>query len=187
MSDPFIGQVILFACNFAPVGFAFCQGQLLPISQNIALFSLLGTTYGGNGQTNFALPDLQGRAPLHFGQGAGLSDYVLGEHGGIDTIALAQSEMPQHSHALTSTMTATCRNAGANVTTPVGTLPGIAAGGATIYAAAAPDANMQSGAIALGGSLTAANTGGGAAHNNLQPYVAMNYCIALLGVFPPRG
>jgi microcystin-dependent protein len=166
MSEPFIGQIILVGFNFAPRGWAFCQGQLLSIAQNTALFSLLGTTYGGNGQTTFALPDLRGRVPIGFGQGPGLQNYVLGQTGGQETHTLISNEMPSHNHGL-----------GANSndavdSNPVNNFP--AAQGAY-----ANTANGQMSPTQL--------TGGSQPHNNLQPYLVLNYCIALVGIFPSRN
>jgi microcystin-dependent protein len=189
VSDVFVGQILLLPFNFPPKNFALCAGQLLPISQNTALFSLLGTMYGGNGTSNFALPNLQGKVPLGFGQGPGLSSYDQGQTGGSDAVTLVVGQLPVHSHpvdvsALTST--AKCSTGAANQSTPVGNVAAVEplAGDAT-YSAVAPDANMRSGAIALSG-MSAANTGGGLPHNNLQPYLTMNYCIALAGIFPSR-
>ena len=186
--EPFVGQILLFPFNFAPRGFAFCHGQLLPISQNTALFSLLGTFYGGDGRSNFALPDLRGRAPVGFGQGQGLSNYEQGSRGGSETIALLTSELPAHIHATTNALTATARarNGPANQRTPVGNVPAIEAMGVTAtYSDAVPDANMKLGAIALSGAT--ASAGSSQPHDNLQPYLTLNYCIALQGVFPPRS
>jgi len=187
MVDPFVGQILFFPFNFPPRGFAFCQGQLLPISQNTALFSLLGTMYGGDGKTNFALPDLRGRVPIGFGQGPGLFDYEQGTTGGSETITLLQSEIPAHTHAITNALTATarCKNGPGNQRTPVGNVPAIEAGQVTATYSAAPDANMRTGAIGVTG--TSAVAGGGLPHDNRQPYLALNYCIALQGVFPPRS
>lgn len=190
MSTQYLAQIDLFSFNFAPKGWAMCNGQLLPIAQNTALFSLLGTTYGGNGTTTFALPDLRGRVPISFGQGAGLSNYALGEVGGSDSVTLALTEMPAHTHTIDAsgvTATAKCKNGAGNQQTPVGNVPAIdAAGQSPIYSNVAPDANMRAGAVTLGGSATAANTGGGQPHDNHQPYLVMNYCIALQGIFPSR-
>ncbi len=188
MSDQFVGQILLFGCNFAPLGFAFCQGQLLPISQNTALFSLLGTYYGGDGRTTFALPDLQGRVPVAFGQGPGLSNYDQGGAGGSETITLNVTQIPAHSHTLTNSLTATARgkNGMGNQQTPVGNVPAVEAAGVTAtYSDAVPDANMRTGAIAVSGATSPA--GSSQPHENRQPYLALNYCIALQGVYPPRS
>jgi microcystin-dependent protein len=174
MADPFLAEIRIYPFAFAPRGWAFCNGQLLPISQNTALFSLCGTTYGGDGRTTFGLPNLQGRAALHEGQGPGLSSYDLGEVGGSDTITLLQTEMPAHSHALQA------QGGPANVATPTGAMPARVVG-ATPYLppAGAPIVAMAANAIG--------QAGGGQPHNNLQPYLTMNFCIALQGVFPSRG
>lgn len=171
MADPFVAEVRIFPFNFAPKGWAWCDGQLLPLSQNTALFSLLGTTYGGNGKSNFALPDLQGRAPLHPGQGPGLSLYDLGQTGGAETVTLLESETPSHNHALRAV------NQYADVTTPS---PTLALGEAASGAAYADSAN---GALA---AETLAPAGGDQPHNNLMPYLTFYFCIAMQGVFPPR-
>jgi microcystin-dependent protein len=178
---------MLFPFNFAPTGFAFCQGQLLPISQNTALFSLLGTQYGGNGISNFALPDLRGRAALAFGQGPGLGDYFQGESAGSEFVTLDATQIPQHTHPVTSSLNATarCKNGPGNQKSPVGNVPAIEAAGVTAtYSDAAPDANMRPGSIAVSGA--SASAGGSQQHDNRQPYLGMNYCIALQGVFPSR-
>jgi microcystin-dependent protein len=173
MADPFVAEIRIFPFNFAPKGWAFCDGQLLPLSQNTALFSLLGTTYGGNGKSNFALPDLQGRAPMQPGQGPGLSLHDLGEAGGTDTVPLLESEIPAHSHSLQS------QPAPADVPNPdgnafarvVGATPYTGTGGASLVA-------MSDAALAP--------SGGDQPHNNMMPYLTFNFCIALQGVFPPR-
>jgi microcystin-dependent protein len=189
IDDTFVGQILLFPFNFAPQGFALCRGQLLPIASNTALFSLLGTTYGGNGTTTFALPDLQGRLPLKFGQGPGLSAYSQGQTGGTDTVTLAANEMPAHTHTLnvaSLTATANCKNAAANQLTPMGNVPAIDVGGAVTYSSATSDANMNTAAITMGGTITAGIGGGSQPHDNHQPSLALNYCIALQGVYPSR-
>ena len=172
MADPFVAEIRIFPFNFAPKGWAWCDGQLLPLSQNTALFSLLGTTYGGNGKSNFALPDLQGRAPMHPGQGPGLSLHDLGETGGSETVTLLESEIPSHSHTW-------------SVSTQDGTEPApqdqkFAKGiGVGMYA--------TPGALTQLSPNTVAPQGGDQPHNNLQPYLTFYFCIALQGVFPPRG
>jgi microcystin-dependent protein len=186
----FVGQILVFPFNFAPKGFAQCQGQLLPISLNTALFSLLGTTYGGNGKTTFALPDLRGRVPLKFGQGPGLTAYSLGETGGFEAVTLAVNQLPQHAHTLdVSGLTATMRGSAttANQGTPVGNVPGVDAGQPVTYSNAGPNVNMHAGSVLMGGVLAAANAGGGQSHDNRQPSLVLNYCIALQGVFPARS
>ena len=174
MADPFVAEVRMFPFNFAPKGWAFCDGQILPISQNTALFSLLGTTYGGDGKSIFALPDMQGNAPMHPGQGPGLSLHDLGETGGSETVSLLQSEIPSHSHALMASATNSSKPTPAN-----NSLTKIAAN-ATPYVAPA------------GAPLTAfadqalAPAGGDQPHNNMQPYLTLSFCIALQGIFPAR-
>ncbi len=174
MADPFVAEIRIFPFNFAPKGWAFCDGQLLPLSQNTALFSLLGTTYGGNGKSNFALPDMQGNAPMHPGQGPGLSLHDLGEVGGSETVSLLESEIPAHSHLW-------------NASTDDGDLK-------------APS-SLRSLARSIGGSAWAPGNsplvmmapealppaGGDQPHNNMQPYLTLSFCIALQGVFPPRS
>jgi microcystin-dependent protein len=173
MSDPFIGEIKLVPYNFAPRGWAFCQGQLLPIAQNTALFSLLGTMYGGNGQTNFGLPDLRGRVVVNPGQGPGLSNYDQGEQAGVESVTLTPQTMPAHSHAVqVSNVAATLAVASGNhlavSTGTVGNIYGTAVGGA-----------MPSNAVS--------SAGGTQPHLNSQPYVTLNYVIALQGIFPSRN
>ena len=173
MADPFVAEIRIFPFNFAPRGWAWCDGQLLPLSQNTALFSLLGTTYGGNGKSNFALPDLQGRAPMHPGQGPGLSLHDLGETGGSETVTLLESEIPAHSHALMASGPV------GNRTNPIGNSLARASGGTPyIPPAGAPLVSMASQSLAP--------AGGDQPHNNLMPYLTFYFCIALQGVFPPR-
>ena len=172
MADPFVAEIRIFPFNFAPRGWAWCDGQLLPLSQNTALFSLLGTTYGGNGKSNFALPDLQGRAPMHPGQGPGLSLHDLGETGGSDTVTLLESEMPAHSHALRM-----FQNDPADRFTPSGNTLCRSNNGQA-WAPPNPLSPMSASALAP--------AGGDQPHNNLQPYLTFYFCIALQGVFPPR-
>ena len=175
MADPFVAEIRIFPFNFAPRGWAFCDGQILPLSQNTALFSLLGTTYGGNGQSNFALPNLQGRAPMHPGQGPGLSLHDLGETGGSETVTLLETEIPSHSHGAQGKGTPPPSTG----STPGPTLTFGRSNGGTAYTAAANLGAMSPSTISpVGGSLP---------HNNLQPYLTLNFCIALQGVFPPRS
>jgi microcystin-dependent protein len=169
--DPFVAEIRIFPFNFAPKGWAFCDGQLLPISQNTALFSLLGTTYGGDGKSNFALPDLQGAAPMHPGQGPGLSLHDLGETSGSDTVTLLESEIPAHSHAVLS------RSDLADSPGPAQNSLGRAV---NHY-----QQNTSQNLVSLN-DLTIAPTGGDQPHNNLMPYLTMNFCIAMQGVYPPR-
>ncbi len=174
MADPFVAEIRIFGFNFAPKGWAFCNGQLLPLSQNTALFSLLGTTYGGDGKSNFALPNLQGNAPMHPGQGPGLSLHDLGEVSGSETVSLLQSEMPAHPHSL---------KAGAdpaNAQIPNAQLILARSSGGSAY-------NPTATGLAPMNSLALGLAGGGLPHNNMQPYLTVNFCIALQGVFPPRG
>jgi microcystin-dependent protein len=295
----YIGEVILVGFNFAPDGWAFCNGQLLPIAQYDALFTLIGTTYGGNGTTTFALPDLRGRVPIHMGQGSGLASYVAGQNGGAETVNLTATQMPAHNHAIDTsalTITARCKNGIANQASPQNAVPAaeswvttftdgtLTAGSSTVkalhvielrsridalrgkygltafsytdpalaanstmvkaahimelrsalaaaysaggfpaaapytdpvittstpfktahitelranvtalgsvsalpYSTSAPDASMGSGGVTLSGTATAAVTGGSQAHNNMQPYLGLNYCISLFGVFPSQ-
>ena len=171
MAAPFVAEIRIFPFNFAPKGWAWCDGQLLPLSQNTALFSLLGTTYGGNGKSNFALPNLQGRVPIHPGQGPGLSLRDLGETGGSDTVSLLESEIPSHRH-----------------TEQISAADGIEQG---------PSGNLLAGGVGVGqyhaptnmvnmASQAIAPAGGDQPHNNLMPYLCAYFCIALQGVFPPR-
>lgn len=172
--DPFVAEIRIFPFNFAPKGWAFCNGQLLPISQNTALFSLLGTTYGGDGKSNFALPDLQGNAAMHPGQGPGLSLHDLGETGGSETVTLLESEIPAHTHQLMG-------HAGdpADLNAPAPDRALARSNGGSAYG---PPASL----VAMSGN-TLSPTGGSMPHNNLQPYLSLNFCIALQGVYPPRS
>ncbi len=174
MADPFVAEIRIFPFNFAPKGWAFCDGQLLPLSQNTALFSLLGTTYGGDGKSTFALPDLQGNAPMHPGQGPGLSLHDLGETGGTQFVTLLESEMPAHNHAIRATtedgefkVAANNRIMGRSIN-------------AFLYQTS--NASIQPMAFQ-----ELAPSGGSLPHNNMQPYLTLNFNIALQGVFPPRG
>jgi microcystin-dependent protein len=191
MSTPFLGMIAIFPYNFAPKGWALCNGQTLPIVQNTALFSLLGTTYGGNGTSTFALPNLQSRVPVHAGQGPGLSPYVIGQSGGVETVTLTINELPAHAHAITLNNlagTANAKNAAGNSQTPVGNVPAIEAAGVTAtYSSAAPDVTMAAGAVTVTGTATAGNSGGSQPVAVLPPYLTFNYCIALQGIFPSRS
>lgn len=176
MSDPFVAEIRIFAGNFAPKGWALCNGQILPISQNTALFSLLGTTYGGNGQSTFALPNLQASAPLQAGQGSGLSLRDLGEVGGEQSVTLLQSEMPLHGHAAQA-----LSGARGNQLSPAGHVWSKAQYGrqaAPMYSATGAQLMSPNAISVVGGSLP---------HNNLMPYLTLNFIIALQGVFPPRS
>ena len=183
MSDPFLAEIRIFGFSYAPKGWAMCNGQLLPISQNTALFSLLGTTYGGDGKSTFALPDLQGSAPMQAGQGPGLSLRDLGETGGEQTVTLLQTEMPAHTHsflanaAAGTTMTSTnnalaLASAAASKTSP---------GSVVNYYAPSGNNNVQMNPFAT------SVAGGNQPHNNLQPFLGLTFIIALQGVFPPRS
>jgi len=170
--DPFVAEIRIFPFNFAPKGWAFCNGQLLPISQNTALFSLLGTTYGGDGKSTFALPNMQGNAPMHPGQGPGLSLHDLGEMAGTENVTLLDSEMPAHAHTLGTT------NQVGEDRTPAGETLSKAVGGFA-YGPATNLVQFNFSALPpAGGSLP---------HNNMMPYLTLNFCIALQGVFPPRS
>jgi microcystin-dependent protein len=174
--DPFVCEIRIFPFNFAPKGWAFCDGQLMPISANTAVFSLLGTTYGGNGMSNFALPNLQGSAPMHPGQGPGLSLHVLGEIGGVESLTLLQSEIPQHTHtvgAQTNPLGSVASPAGATLTRP--------ASGNLYVVPTPPPTTVQMDFNTVG------IAGGSQPHNNMQPYLTLNFNIALQGVFPPRS
>ena len=173
MADPFVAEIRIFPFNFPPRGWAFCSGQLLPLSQNTALFALLGTTYGGNGASNFALPDLQGRAAMHPGQGPGLSLHDLGETGGSEFVTLLESEIPSHTHA----MRASADPANAQAPGPDLTLARSAGGAA--YSTTTTGLETMA-------PQTLATAGAGFPHNNLMPYLTLNFCIALQGIFPPR-
>jgi microcystin-dependent protein len=175
MADPFVAEIRIFGFSFAPKGWAFCDGQLLPLSQNTALFSLLGTTYGGDGKSNFALPDMQGNAPMHPGQGPGLSLHDLGETGGSETVTLLESEMPLHGHSL---MALNSDFGNLNGPTPLRSLA--RSGNATAYQS---DSNTG---ITQMSPNTLAPAGGSLPHNNMMQYLTLNFCIALQGVFPPR-
>lgn len=171
-TSPYMGEIALFAFNFAPKGWAQCNGQLLPITSNQTLFQLIGTTYGGNGVNNFALPDLRGRVVVSSGQGAGLSNYTIGQLNGTENVTLITSQIPQHSHTLAAS------SAAGNSASPSGNYPAVNSEGVLQYSSAAPDTSMNAGIIGL--------TGGNQPHNNLQPYLVMNYCIALVGTFPTQ-
>jgi len=176
MADPFVAEIRIFPFNFAPKGWAWCDGQLLPLSQNTALFSLLGTTYGGDGKSNFALPDLQGRVPMHPGQGPGLSLHDLGETGGSETVTLLESEIPAHSHAISASTNAADEE---GTKQPVGAIPGSQQGSNQLYTTFANPAPFNAQSLPP--------AGGSQPHNNMQPYLTCYFCIALQGVFPPRG
>ncbi len=169
--DPFIGEIRMFAFSFAPQGWALCNGQLLPIAQNQALFSLLGTTYGGNGTTTFAVPDLRSRVPVHQGQGPGLSPYAEGQAGGTETVTLAAAQMPQHTHPVTASSSAAASD------NPAGRMLARSAG--HIYHPE-PGQHAVMNANMLGGA------GGSQPHGNIQPYLTVTFCIAVTGIFPAQ-
>ena len=170
-SEPYLGSIAMFAGNFAPRGWALCGGQLLPIAQNAALFSILGTTFGGDGRTNFALPDLRGRGPVGAGQGAGLSNIVLGEMAGAESVTLQVSNMPAHTHSIG------CDNTGAGSTAPSGMVPGSDSKSA-IYSSKPPNATMNAHAVGA--------TGGSQPFSVRDPYLGINFIIALEGIYPSR-
>ncbi len=174
MSQPFVGQVIAVGFNFAPVGWALCDGSLLPIPDYSALFNLIGTTFGGDGQTTFGLPDLRGRAPLGAGQGPGLQSYVLGQIGGVESVALTGSQFAGHTNALEAAATATTPTPGSGVV--LGT-PGAAT---PIYATAGTQAVLSTNTVSP-------SPGSGVPHENRQPSTTVNYIISLFGIFPSQG
>ena len=176
MADPFIAEIILFAGTFPPRGYAFCEGQLLQIAQNTALFSLIGTTYGGDGRTTFALPDLRSRAPMHWGNGPGLGSYAIGERVGTETEFVTAARMPSHSHVVAPPCSNTSSNGGA----PGGNYPGKDLAGAN-----GTYSKGQTGTMAPFSTDVAG--GGGPAVDHRQPYLAISYCIALIGTFPSRN
>ena len=177
MADQFVGEIRIFGCNFAPVGWALCDGSLLPISQNTALFSLLGTNFGGDGTTNFGLPNLQGRLPVGFGQGPGLSSYSLGQIGGAPTVTILGSTLAAHTHApAASTVTGTQTKPAGNIWATAG----LGRQQPPLYTAPVQLVAMNAQAI-----LPA--PGGGQPHNNLSPYLTMYFCIALQGIYPARS
>ena len=183
--DPFLGQIQAFGFNFAPRGWAMCDGQLLPISANTALFSLLGTTFGGDGRTTFALPDLRGRVAIHPGNGPGLANYRWGQRGGVESVTLTIADIPSHSHMSVlqaSSATATTSAPGAGDALAATVVPdGRATNPAYGYAPAAPNVQLNNGSI-VGG-----NTGGNLPHTNIQPYLGVYHCIAMQGIFPSRS
>jgi microcystin-dependent protein len=192
MATPFLGEIKLISFNFAPKGWTFCNGQLLPINQNQALFSILGTTYGGNGQTTFALPNLQGRVALGMGQGNGLSTYTIGQQAGAQTATLNASTMAAHTHtAALGTLAIAAVSTAANTRNAANAFPaGEAAGVTATYSTAAPDtsmANVPKGTGSVTGGPTLASTGGSQPFSILQPYLTLGYVIALVGIFPSRN
>jgi microcystin-dependent protein len=173
MSSPYVGEIRMFGATFAPAGWAFCDGQLMPISQNETLFNLIGTTYGGDGQETFAMPDLQGRVPLHQGQGPGISqNYQLGEKGGVESVTLNIQQTPLHNHAFIASTTV------GNSVLPTGNVPGQSAQ-TTFYSLGTAITNMFATAIT--------NVGGSQPHENMQPYLALSFIISLFGIFPSQN
>ena len=175
--EPFIAQIMLFGGNFAPRGWAFCHGQLLPISQNTALFSLIGTTYGGDGRTTFGLPDLRGRVPLTPGQGPGLPNITWGQRGGVAEVTLNKNQMPSHTHTAENKAVSPISRGGATESNPTGAYN--AEGG--VYAKGAANAKMAADSVSV------SPTGGNQAHTNMQPFLGVSYVIALQGIFPSRS
>ena len=172
MADPFVAEIRPFGFNFAPKGWAQCNGQLLPISQNTALFALLGTFYGGDGKSNFALPDLRGSAPMNQGQSGGTSDRTIGEAAGTEAITLLDTEMPVHTHSLNAAESTATERQPPNQMFAVGEA-------ISFYRTGQPTTPLNPGMLAA--------SGGGVPHNNMQPFLVLNFCIALQGVFPPRS
>ena len=173
MAQPYVGEIRLFAGNFAPAGWMFCAGQLLPISENETLFQLIGTTYGGNGQETFALPDLRGRIPIHFGTGAGLSNYTLGETGGVESVTLATNQVPSHTHPWPAVASPP---AASNLSPHQGNA--LAQSTVKTYKAGVGNVNMSISMVQA--------AGGSQPHNNFMPYVAISYIISLFGIFPSQ-
>lgn len=173
MSSPFIGEIRLVGFNFPPLGWAQCDGQLLPISQNTALFSLLGTQFGGNGVSTFGLPDLRGRVPIHQGQGPGLSPYVMGQMAGSENTTLLASQMPAHNHLINA------NTGGGTQASPANGFPAVESTGTSLNYAAAQDTTMAPPAVSI--------AGGNQPFSNVQPYLCVNFVIALQGIFPSRN
>lgn len=180
--DPFVGEVRAVGFNFAPRGWALCQGQLIPIQQNTALFSVLGTYYGGNGTTTFALPDLRGRAVVNLGQGPGLSNYVQGQVSGTENVTLLQPNLPAHTHAVAGTSRVAANSTPGNQTSPANNFLGDSGNTVTQYGEES-DGTLMSPALITGSTIVA---GSGTPHNNMMPYLVTNYIIALTGIYPPR-
>lgn len=181
--ETFVAEILMLGCNFAPVGFALCNGQLIPISQNTALFSLLGTNYGGDGKNNFALPNLQGMVPIGAGDGVGLTPRAVGDTGGLEQVTLSTNELPPHTHVINTRPLALPAGDTNNTYNPVGNYTGAAAA-TPLYAAGAGSGTLQS----VKSSLQASPLGVSAQPiNNMQPYLTINFVIALQGIFPPRS
>lgn len=173
MSEPFIAEIRIFAGNFAPRGWAFCNGQLLPVAQNTALFSLIGTTYGGDGRSTTALPNMAGRAPMHPGRGPGLTSRRLGQRGGVDMVTLSEAQMPNHNHSMMASPEP------AELTTPTANTALARSSGGLAY-------NTPNNLVAMAEQMIP-NTGGSQAHNNMQPFLTINFIIALVGLYPSRS
>ena len=169
MSDPYVGEIRMFGGNFEPQGWAFCDGRLMPISENTPLFALIGTTYGGDGVTTFALPNLQSRFPIHQGQGPGLNNYTLAQNGGVEAVTLTVQQIPAHAHAPSAATAATA-------TDPAGSVP--AGGSVKQFSSLPPDQPMNAAQVGA--------TGGGQPHENMPPYLALNFIISLFGLFPSQ-
>ncbi len=170
MADPYVGEIRMFGGNFAPVGWAFCQGQLMPISENDTLFTLIGTTYGGDGQETFGLPDLQGRIPVHQGTGPGLSSYVIGEKAGVEAVTLTTQQMPLHNHAFIASQATGTQN------TPVNNM--VASSASNRFRPGAPSDPFPSTLVQP--------SGGNQPHENMMSYLCVNYIISLYGIFPSQ-
>jgi microcystin-dependent protein len=173
MSQPYIGEIRMFGGNFAPRGWALCNGQLLAISANAALFSILGTTYGGNGVSNFGLPNMQSRVPIHAGTGGGLSSYVLGEQTGAENVTLTSGNLPQHNHGLN------CGTGGGNQASPAGNYPALESTGTSLNYSSTAGGTMNGAMVGF--------TGSNLPHTNIQPVLCVNFIIALVGIFPSRN
>ena len=173
MAEPFIGEIRIFPYNFAPRGWSFCSGQLVPVSSNTALFSLLGTIYGGDGRTTFALPDLRGRAAMHQGRGPGLTTRTIGQRFGSEDVLLTEPTMPNHTHFFR------CLQSFGDSDNPSGRVPAEALLGETPWSTSNPNVQMR--------STTISSTGGTQSHDNMQPYEVLNFCIATVGLFPSRS
>jgi microcystin-dependent protein len=172
MGQPYIGEIRMFAGNFAPNGWEFCSGQLIPIAENETLFVLIGTTYGGDGQTTFALPDLRGRLPVHQGTGGGLSTYAVGQSGGVEDVTLTTQQIPSHGHTLQCTATV------GNLPGPENGIPAECSTG-SVYQSSAPGAAMAATSVGT--------AGGSQPHANLQPFLCVNYIISMFGIFPSQS
>ncbi len=189
-ANPYVGQIILVGFNFAPAGWALCNGQLLQIAEYDTLFNLIGTTYGGDGQTTFAVPDLRGRIPTGVGQGPALQNYFLGESGGVETVTLTLQQLATHTHTGSSsgfTATTRCKIGPGNQRTPADHVHASEAAGVTLpYSSAAPNAAMSANAIGVTGPVTAAAAGANQPHDNMQAYLTLNFCISLFGTYPSQ-